>query len=115
MAGTSNLGLVCMVAAACLMTGCVATTPDDSGHGGIYSFDEFREHAAAHLNAAQQSGSDTDATVAVALAKAEALASLARAVSGLSGRRGDVIGPTSLGPDNCYTHRGRPVGPCLYI
>ncbi|MFP6744366.1 MAG: hypothetical protein VCB77_04150 [Alphaproteobacteria bacterium] len=97
------------------MTGCVATTPDDSGHGGINSFDEFQEHAAAHLNAAQQIGSDTDATVAVALAKAEALVRLARAVSGLSGRRGDVIGPASLGPDNCYNHRGWPVGPCLDI
>lgn len=115
MAGTSNRGLVCIVAAAWLMTGCVATTPDDAGHGGVYSFDEFQKHAAAHLNAALESGSDDTAAVAVALAKAEALARLARAVSGLSGRRGDVIGPGAMGPENCYNHRGRPVGPCLDI
>ncbi len=96
-----------------LLTGCVATNADVDRHNHLYSFTELQQHAAEHMNAARESG--TDADVAVALAKADALARLARAFMALSGGRTDVIGPASLGPAQCYNHHGRPVGPCLDI
>jgi L-fucose isomerase-like protein len=96
-----------------LLTGCVATNADVDSHDHLYSFDELQQHAAEHLNAARKF--DTDGDVAVALAKAEALARLARAFKTLSGRQGDVIGPASMGAAQCYNHNGRPVGPCLDI
>ena len=96
-----------------LLTGCVATNTHGDSHGHLYSFDELQQHAAEHVGAARESGADGD--VAVALAKAEALARLARAFTALSGGRTDVIGPASTAPAQCYNYHGRPVGPCLDI
>ena len=105
--------LIGIVMASWILAGCVTTDASVDRHDHLYSFTELQQHATEYLNAARESGAN--AAMAVALAKAEALACLARAVSGLSGRRGDVIGPGAMGPENCYNHRGRPVGPCLDI
>jgi hypothetical protein len=105
--------LLWVVSAGCLMAGCMATKPVADQHYHLYSFAELQQHAAEHMNAARGSGVDDNA--AVALAKAEALARLARAFTALSGRRNDVIGPAALGPAQCYNHKGRLVGPSLDI
>ena len=96
-----------------ILAGCVTTDASVDRHDHLYSFTELQQHATEHLNAARESGAN--AAMAVALAKAEALARLARAFSALSGRRTDVIGPASMGPAQCYNHNGRPAGPCLDI
>ncbi len=108
-----TLRLMCVVMAGLLLAGCIATDAGVDRHDHLYSFAELQEHATDHLKAARLSDGDGD--MAVAIAKAEALARLARAFTALSGRQGDVIGPASMGPSQCYNHNGRAVGPCLDI
>ncbi len=100
--------------------GCETTfTPTAQLHEGadrLYTRAEFERHIAEHVREAENAV-DSDAAVrahAVALAKARALARLARAYEALSGRpRVPVLPATERQQETvCYDHDGRRAGPC---
>ncbi len=88
---------------------------DTAGHDDsrLYSFAEFEQHLTEHLRTTAAG----DANHTAAVAKAEALARLARAYMALTGGPDDVVTPSSLagGPAMCYSHHGKRAGACLDI
>ena len=108
--GFANLLAVSMAVA--VLGACAPTGTAVHDTGDLYSFAELERHLAAHLETAAPDGDE-----AVAVAKAAALARLARAYLALQERPGGVIAPAALGGGGpaCYTHRGKPAGACLDI
>ncbi len=109
-------GLAVAAVAVAVLVVCVPTDTAAHDAGRIYSFAELEQHVAEHLRTAA-AAIDVNQATAVAAAKAEALARLARAYMALQDRPGDVVTSSSLGGGGpvCYTHYGEPGGACLDI
>ena len=110
----SRLAVAAVAAAVLGVCAPTDTTAHDAGR--LYSFAELEQHLAEHLRT-MATAPDVNQVSAVAAAKAEALARLARAYMAVQDRPGGVIAPSSLGGGGpvCYTHRGKPAGACLDI
>lgn len=98
------LGLA--VLGSCAPTG--SAGHDDSR---LYGFAELEQHLTEHLRTV------SDANHTATVAKAEALARLARAYMARTARPDGVVTPSSLaaGPAMCYSHHGKRAGACLDI